>query len=109
MKIRFDKAIVEFVPENDVEVSELEALWIKMGNCVGGDKKLAPIGTYMASEDKSARFHIDGLTEAETNATPEMRAPFDCQVYCLTCNKIQSVKKGELIPICCGRLMEIMD
>ena len=36
MKIRIDKDIVEFTPEHAAEKAELEALWIKMGNCVGG-------------------------------------------------------------------------
>ena len=36
MKIRIDKDIVTFTPEHAAEAAELEALWIKMGNCVGG-------------------------------------------------------------------------
>ena len=32
MKIRLDKAIAEFIPENEIETAELESLWIKMGN-----------------------------------------------------------------------------
>lgn len=109
MKIALDQAIVEFIPENDIETAELQALWIKMGNCVGDDKKMSPIGVYEPSQKNVARFHIGGLTEAEAKAVAELRAPFDCQVYCLTCNKIQSVKKGDLIPYCCGKPMEIMD
>ena len=50
MKIRIDKDIVEFTPENPAEKAELEALWIKMGNCVGGTKQLQPIGTYVPAE-----------------------------------------------------------
>ena len=46
MKIRLDKAIVEFVPENPAETAELEALWIRMGNCVGNTKQLEPMGVY---------------------------------------------------------------
>ena len=96
MKINMDKAVVEFIPENQIETAELEALWIKMGNCVGDNKKLSPIGVYIPTENNVARFHIGGLTEAEAKAAPELRAPFDCQVYCLTCNKVQSVKEGDL-------------
>lgn len=109
MKIRFDKAIVEFVPENPVETAELEALWIKMGNCVGGNKQLEPIGVYQPSEKNVAQFHINGLTEAEAKAVPTLIAPYDTDVYCATCNKTVHVKKGEQIPICCGKLMEILD
>ena len=40
MKIRINKDIVEITPEHAAEAAELEALWIKMGNCVGGNKRL---------------------------------------------------------------------
>ncbi len=109
MKIRIDKDIVEIIPEHAAEKSELEALWIKMGNCLGGNKYLEPIGTYIPSQNPSARFHIAGLTEQEANAVPEIRAPYDTDVYCVTCNKTVQVKAGEVIPFCCGRLMEILD
>ena len=109
MKIRIDKDIVTFTPENAAETAELEALWIKMGNCVGENKSLQPIGMYIPTEDKTAVFHIEGLNEAEKNAVPQVRAPYDTDVYCVTCNKIVHVKAGEPVPSCCGRLMEILD
>lgn len=109
MKIKIDKAVVEFTPETPVETAELEALWVKIGNCVGGTKQLEPIGVYVPQENNVARFHIEGLTEAETNATTVMIAPYDTDVYCTTCNKTVHVKKGEQIPYCCGKLMEILD
>ena len=65
MKIRINKDIVEFTPEHASEAAELEALWVKMGNCVGGNKALSPIGTYVPAENKTATFHIDGLSEQE--------------------------------------------
>ena len=109
MKIRIDKDIVEFTPEHPAEAAELEALWIKMGNCIGQTKSLQPIGVYVPSDNKTARFHIEGLSEQEKAATPGVRAPYDTDVYCVTCNKTVSVKAGELLPSCCGRLMEILD
>jgi len=109
MKIRIDKDIVTFTPENAAETTELEALWIKMGNCVGENKSLQPIGLYIPTEDKTAVFHIEGLSETEKNAVPEVRAPYDTDVYCVTCNKTVHVKKGEVVPFCCGKLMEILD
>ncbi|MCF0120653.1 MAG: hypothetical protein HUJ65_03355 [Oscillospiraceae bacterium] len=110
MKIKIDKQIVEFIPETPIEETELEALWVRMGNCVGDNKNLSPIGVYVpATGDKSARFCINGLTEAETNAPVVMVAPYDTDVYCVTCNKTVHVKKGEPIPMCCGKLMEILD
>ena len=109
MKIRIDKDIVEFTPENPAEKAELEALWIKMGNCVGGTKQLQPIGVYVPSENRTAVFHIEGLSEEEKKEIPVIRAPYDTDVYCVTCNKTVNVKAGEVIPFCCGRLMEILD
>ena len=109
MKIHIDKDLVEFIPEHTAEKAELEALWIKMGNCLGGTKYLQPIGTYVPSENNAAVFHIEGLTQQEANAVPEIRAPYDTDVYCVTCNKTVHVKAGEVIPFCCGRLMEILD
>ena len=109
MKIRIDKDIVTFTPEHAAEAVELEALWIKLGNCLGDNKSLEPLGVYMPSEDKSAVFHISGLNQEEKAAIPEVRAPYDTDVYCVTCNKTVHVKAGEVVPFCCGRLMEILD
>ncbi len=109
MKIRIDKEVVEFTPENASEQVELEALWIKLGNCLGDTKKLQPIGVYLPSENKTARFHIEGLSDKEKNEIPEVRAPYDSDVYCVTCNKTVHVKAGEVVPFCCGRLMELLD
>ena len=109
MKIRIDKDVVTFTPENGAETAELEALWIKMGNCVGQTKSLQPIGVYVPAENKTAAFHIEGLSEQEKNAVPEVRAPYDTDVYCVTCNKTIHVKAGEVVPFCCGKLMEILD
>jgi len=109
MKIRIDKDLVEFTPEHPAEVAELEALWVKLGNCLGGNKSLEPIGTYIPSQQRTATFHIAGLSEQEKKEVPEVRAPYDTDVYCVTCNKTVHVKAGEVVPFCCGRLMEILD
>ena len=109
MKIRMDKDIVSFVPDNEAEAVELEALWIKMGNCVGGTKRLEPMGVYVRDQDKLAKFHIEGLSEQEVKENPVVLAPYDTDVYCSICNRTEHVKKGQPIPVCCGRLMEILD
>ena len=109
MKIRINKDIVEFTPEHAAEAAELEALWVKMGNCVGETKSLQPIGVYIPSENKTASFHIEGLSEKEKADIPVIRAPYDKDVYCVTCNKTVHVKASEPIPFCCGRMMEILD
>ena len=102
MKIRIEKDIVTFTPEHAAEAAELEALWIKMGNCLGESKSLEPIGMYIPSENKTAQFHIAGLNQQEKDAVPEVRAPYDTDVYCVTCNKTGHVKAGEVLPFCCG-------
>lgn len=109
MKIRLDHDLAEFLPENPVEATELEALWIKMGNCVGGTKRLEPMGVYVKGENKSATFHIEGLSAEEAKANPQVLAPYDTDVYCITCNRTEHIRKGEPIPVCCGRLMEMLD
>ncbi len=108
MKIVLENKMVHFLPDNQIETTYLEALWVKMGNCVGSDKKLAPIGVYEPTEKNQATFLIEGLTEEEAKNTV-VRAPYDTDVYCITCNKTQHVKKGEIIPFCCGKVMEILD
>ena len=109
MKIRIDKDVVSFTPEHAAEAAELEALWIKLGNCLGNTKSLQPIGVYIPSENKTAAFHIEGLSEQEKKEIPEIRAAYDTDGYCVTCNKTIHVKAGEVVPSCCGRLMEILD
>lgn len=74
MKIRINKDLVEFTPEHAAEAAELEALWIKMGNCTGQNKSLQPIGVYIPSENKTATFHIDGLSLAEKNDVPDRKS-----------------------------------
>ena len=49
------------------------------------------------------------MSGQEAKEVPVIRAPYDTDVYCVTCNKTQHVKAGEPIPFCCGRLMEILD
>ena len=100
MKIRMEKDIAPFTPEHAAEAAELEALWIKMGNCLGENKYLEPLGVYVPSENKTASFHIAGLNEAEKNAIPEIRAPYDTDVYCVTCNKTVHVKLSKAPYIC---------
>ena len=108
-KISNQISVVERQAALSAEAAELEALWIKLGNCIGATKQLQPIGVYVPSENKTVVFHIEGLSEQEKKQIPEIRAPYDTDVYCVTCNKTQHVKAGEVLPFCCGRLMEILD
>ena len=38
-----------------------------------------------------------------------VRAETDCTVYCPICHKYLEVKAGEVIPRCCGKVMEVME
>lgn len=109
MKIDIIKSRVVFTPENAEEKAKLENLWRIMIDCVKETRKMVPIGEYVPQKgDQSATFHIEGV---EPNEQPyvEVRVEADTSVYCKTCNKLLNLKKGEVIPICCGRLMDIVD
>ena len=74
MKIRIEKDVVTFTPEHAAETAELDALWIKLGNCLGDNKSLEPLGVYQPTQDKTATFHIAGLSEQEKKEIPTIRA-----------------------------------
>jgi hypothetical protein len=59
MKITIDKNLVEFSPDSDQEVKELNALWRVVVDCVKFNKKLVPVGEYLPGESKLARFAIE--------------------------------------------------
>lgn len=44
--------------------------------------------------------------ELKSGLISVVRAEEDCEVYCSICHKILFVKAGEVIPRCCGKLME---
>lgn len=59
MQIKVDKNVVELVPENTRETTELEKLWNVMVDCVKFNKKLVPIGEYVPQKSNLARFAIE--------------------------------------------------
>lgn len=63
---------------------------------------------YEPTQKNEAAFLIEGLTEEEKDSAV-IRAPCDTDVYCVTCNRTEHVKKGEIIPVCCGKVTEILD
>ncbi len=68
-----------------------------------------PVGEFIPQKNnQGASFHIEGL-DPQDNSFVEVKAEEDAQVYCRTCNKLQSLKAGEVIPICCGKMMSIID
>jgi len=111
MKITIDKDLVELIPESDSEKTDLEALWRLTVDCAGFNKKIVPVGEYILQKNTCARFVIEGLTTntAQAFPEPEARADRDCTCYCQQCNKYCNLKKNDRIPMCCGKLMEILD
>jgi hypothetical protein len=109
MQINIQKNLVEFTPENADETSKLEALWRLMVDCARFNKKMVPVGEYLPKSNKMARFAIEGLDSPSKDEYPEVYADRDCRCYCQTCNKYVELKKGDQIPPCCGKLMEVLD
>jgi Zn finger protein HypA/HybF involved in hydrogenase expression len=109
MKINIDKNLVEFTPENAEETSKLQQLWRLMVDCARFNKKMVPVGEYIPTQSPFARFAIEGLETKGAADFPEIHVDNDCRCYCQTCNKYVELKKGDRIPPCCGKLMEVMD
>ncbi len=109
MRIEMEKSRVMFYPENAEEKAKLKALWKIMVDCVGYSRKMVPIGEYVPEKnDAFASFHIEGLNPQD-QPFAEVRAEEDVDAYCKICNKVLIVKAGEVIPLCCGKMMEIID
>ncbi len=109
MKIDIVKSQVIFTPENDEEKAKLTAVWNILVDCVGDSRKLVPVGEYVPQKnEKGASFYIEGL-DTRDSTFAEVRVERDEQVYCKICNKLLSMKAGEVIPMCCGKMMEIVE
>jgi hypothetical protein len=109
MQINIDKNLVEFTPENPDETAKLETLWRLMVDCARFNKKMVPVGEYIPTKHNMARFAIEGIQAQGAPEFPDVRVDHDCRCYCQTCNKYVMLKKGDRIPPCCGKLMEVMD
>ena len=107
MKIRIDKNVIEFLPEDKQETASMETLWRVVVDCAGDNKRLTAIGEYIPMKENLARFVIEGVP-ATTTYTDE-KAVEECTVICTTCNKYMHLKGGDDIPLCCGRPMEVAD
>ena len=69
-------------------------------------KPIVPMQLEHLQLNSGFKFYIGN---SQIIAVPEIRAPDDTDVDCVTCNKTVHVKAGEVVPFCCGRLMEILD
>jgi len=108
MKITIDRNVVEFVPENAGETSSMETLWRILIDCVNETKNLTPIGEFVPARNNLARFVIEGVPGGKT-VVSEQVSEDDSTCLCEICNKYINVKKGQPIPLCCGRVMEPID
>jgi len=106
MDIRIDKSVVEFTPESEKETKQLEGLWRTIVDCARFSRRMVPIGEYLPANKNMARFAIEGEKLEETQ---EKFAENEGRYVCLTCNKYIMLKKGDQIPLCCGKLMEFYD
>ncbi len=109
MQIKIEKSLVEFCPEGAEEKAKLELIWRMMVDCVGENKRMVPVGGFVPEKNnKGATFLIENLEESKQRYT-EIHVEKDCRCYCTTCNKFIDLKKGDPIPLCCGKIMEIID
>jgi hypothetical protein len=59
MKIKIEKDLIEFNPENQDETDMMEAFWKLMVDCVRFNKKLVPVGEYIPQKKNLARFVVE--------------------------------------------------
>lgn len=109
MKINIEKEFIEMTPERPDETARLEELWKMVVDCARFNKKLVPMGEYLPAKNNVARFAIEGERGSATSGYADVRVDHDCRAYCQTCNKYVELRKGDRIPPCCGKLMEVMD
>lgn len=107
MKIRIDGETVAFEPETQAEAMELELLVKTMGSGLKDGIHLTADGFYSRRIDSSALFRLEGLAGNEVKKGPLM--PFEGDVYCYTCGKKKHLKAGEPIPMCCGKVMDVLN
>ena len=108
MKITIDRNVVEFVPGSTAETSSMETLLRILIDCVNETKNLTPIGEFVPQKQNLARFTIEGVPGGKT-VMSEQVSQEDCTYICEICNKYMNVKKGQEVPLCCGRVMESVD
>ena len=59
MKIAINHNLVEFTPENDQEIKDLDEVWKIVVDCVRANQKLVPVGEYVPGRSEFARFAIE--------------------------------------------------
>ena len=107
MRISQNKNIVELEPQSPTEASALALLWRQLISCTGETARLAPIGEFSPGKKNVASFVIEST--GELRAPEQEKVVADATYICSTCNRYMEIGAGELVPICCGRSMEVMD
>ncbi len=59
MKIAINHNLVEFTPENEQEIKDLDEVWKIVVDCVRANQKLVPVGEYIPGKSEFARFAIE--------------------------------------------------
>ncbi len=59
MKVNINLNLVEFTPENDQEVKDIDAVWKIVVDCVKANQKLVPVGEFIPGKSEFARFAIE--------------------------------------------------
>ena len=98
MKVDIERKLVRFIPETPLEEAELSTLWRRIISCAGISKKLAPVGEFIAGKGGCASFHIEGMTDEETE-TIESFAQEAGTYYCSICNKSVPLAEGDEFPL----------
>jgi hypothetical protein len=104
-----EKSRVILVPESAEEKAKLAALWKILIDCQSETRKLVPIGEYVPEKNNNgATFHIEGLKTTDQPFV-EIKVDRETDTYCKICNKVFKLKPGDVIPICCGKMVEVLD
>ena len=53
-------------------------------------------------------FFKENIMELKSGLGTVVRAEKECDVYCPICHKILHVEEGQVIPRCCGKVMQEM-
>ena len=109
MQISIEKNIITLLPETPTERIMTQAVWRLLIDCNGQSMSLAPIGELAPGKNHQAQFVIEGPGADQLPQFPNIVVDFDCKVYCDICNRFEDLKKGDTIPPCCGKLMELVD
>ncbi len=59
MKIAINHNLVEFTPENDQEIKDIDEVWKIVVDCVKANQKLVPVGEFIPGKSEFARFAIE--------------------------------------------------